>query len=530
METLRLVFVFLLIGSLLGLYQNWNKDMSQQKKETTHSEKVYDPLAVPQKNSKPLQRKEEMPLSLLTVSSPLTTIRFDTKTGDIVSLDLKKYHRPQYLNQPYPLMNWSHPFYRSHLFLKIQKPNEQNIFIPSYTQGLISHSPDGKQTIVSFETEKDNIHVKETYTIHPSSYIIDVRYLITNKSDLPINTYLFGTIQRDRTPTEENSRFIHTYLGPSLYTKSDKFRKIPFSDLEKQHTETAMTNGWCAFIQHYFVTAWIPNQEKMSAFYAFKDTSSKLYSVGFKQELTKIPAHSSSMEKAIFYAGPQEQNKLDSIAPGLNLVTDYGWLTLIAQPLFKLLSLIHQLAHNWGWAIILLTIFIKMIFFPLSATSYQSMARMKKLSPKIQTLKNTYTDKAEQQKALMALFQKEKINPAAGCLPILIQIPVFISLYYVLSTSVEIKQAAWLGWITDLSLPDPYYILPSILALSTFFQTKLNPPSSDPIQEKIMIIMPLIFSAMFFFFPSGLVLYWITNNLLSIAQQLYISQSIRKHE
>ncbi|WP_157722240.1 membrane protein insertase YidC [Candidatus Ichthyocystis hellenicum] len=524
------MLVFLLFGSLLGLYQNWNKESPAPN--PIGSTNAYNPLNVEKKKQPTIATTEatEEKQKPVVISSSLVDMAVNPINGNIVGLYLKKYHDHNNKSEAYTLLSTGNPIYRSSSFVKIQVPGKNEIvFRPYFNHHTISHDNlTGTSTLLL--TGKDHkVDIEATYTINNNDYVIGVKYKITNGSSKPINPFLFGLIQRDDYPVHEQSRFVRSYFGGAIYTNDKKFNKITFSSMDQNQTEMSQKRGWCGVIQHYFVSTWIPNDNQVATFYAFKEPTSQLYTIGFKQDLGIVPPKTTSSATAKFYAGPQEQNKLASIANGLELVTDYGWSTIIAQPLFKLLSWLHLLTTNWGWAIILLTILIKIVFLPLSATSYKSMAKMKILSPKIQALKISYgNDKAKQQKAIVELFQKENVNPAAGCLPIIIQVPVFISLYYVLSTSVEILQAPWLGWIKDLSSPDPLYVLPIALAASTFLQTKMNPPASDPVQAKIMTIMPMVFSIMFFFFPSGLVLYWLTNNLLSIMQQFFITKKINE--
>jgi YidC/Oxa1 family membrane protein insertase len=324
-----------------------------------------------------------------------------------------------------------------------------------------------------------------------------------------------------------------TYTGPAIYTDSDKFIKIPFVDLEKNKfiapsQINAGQPAWVAIVQHYFASAWIPDAKLVRDIYSGR-LDNNLYRVGMQSQLGTIATGTTITANAQLFVGPQEERMLEKIAPGLELLKDYGYLTILAKPIFWLLEHIHNIVGNWGWSIILLTILIKFVFFPLSAASYKSMARMKEVQPRLMAMKEQY--KGEPQKlnqAMMEMYRKEKINPLGGCLPVLIQIPVFISLYWVLLSSVEMRGAPWVLWIHDLSVPDPYYILPVIMAVSMFVQTKLNPTPPDPVQAKVMLYMPIIFSIMFFFFPAGLVLYWVVNNLLSIAQQWQINKLFGK--
>jgi YidC/Oxa1 family membrane protein insertase len=321
---------------------------------------------------------------------------------------------------------------------------------------------------------------------------------------------------------------VRTYTGAAIYTEQAKYEKIPFTDLDKDKASYPKTadNGWIAILQHYFVAAWLPKQGSQREYYA-KPLADKLYSVGVILPMGEIQPNASGSVSVSLYAGPQEQAALKDIAPGLNLTVDYGWLTVVAAPLFSLLQFLHKLVGNWGVAIILLTVLIKAVFFPLSAASYKSMAKMKLVTPRMTKLREQYgNDRARLNQAMMELYKTEKINPLGGCLPIVVQIPVFISLYWVLLASVELRHAPFYLWIHDLSAQDPYYVLPVLMMISMLVQTKLNPVPPDPVQAKVMMIMPFAFGIMFFFFPAGLVLYWLVNNILSIAQQWQISRMV----
>jgi YidC/Oxa1 family membrane protein insertase len=319
-----------------------------------------------------------------------------------------------------------------------------------------------------------------------------------------------------------------TFTGPAVFTDKDKYQKVSFSDIDKEKAKyaTQAGDGWIALVQHYFVSAWIPKEGASREFYIRK-VSNDLYSAGVIVPLPEVAAGATAGAGVELYAGPQEQEHLKKIAPGLNLVVDYGWLAVIAVPIFWALEVIHRFVGNWGWSIIFLTIMIKAAFFPLSAASYRSMAKMRLVTPKMAKLKELYgEDRARLNQEMMELYKKEKINPLGGCLPILVQIPVFISLYWVLLGAVEMRNAPWLGWITDLSVKDPFYVLPLIMGATMLIQTKLNPTPPDPMQAKVMMIMPIVFTGMFLFFPSGLVLYWVVNNMLSIGQQWQITRMI----
>jgi YidC/Oxa1 family membrane protein insertase len=319
-----------------------------------------------------------------------------------------------------------------------------------------------------------------------------------------------------------------SFTGPAVYSEQGKFQKMEFADIEKgkaQHEKSA-DNGWVAMVQHYFASAWLVGDKQTREFRATK-VANNLYSVAMVLPLADVAPGASLTHNATLYAGPQEENKLAALAPGLELVKDYGMLTLLAKPLFWLLDKLHGMLGNWGWSIVALVVLLKLAFYWLNASAYRSMAKMKAINPKVQEMRERLKDKPQQmQQEMMRMYREEKVNPLGGCLPIVVQMPFFIALYWVLLSSVEMRNAPWIGWISDLSSKDPFYILPIVMTLSTMFQTWLNPTPPDPVQAKMMWIMPLVFSVMFFVFPAGLVLYWVTNTLLSIAQQWVINRQL----
>jgi YidC/Oxa1 family membrane protein insertase len=360
------------------------------------------------------------------------------------------------------------------------------------------------------------------------SYLLGVEYEIVNGTAAAIAPHAYFQLARDGQAPEGATAMMSTFTGPAFYTEADKFRKVEFSDITKNKAKipAKADNGWVAMVQHYFVGAWLPEGKQDREFYA-RELGKDLFAVGLIVPVDSIAPGSSGKLAMPLYAGPQDQDKLARIAPGLDLVVDYGWLTVVAAPIFWVLQWLYAFLGNWGWSIILMTVALKGAFFPLSAASYKSMAKMRVLTPKMQKLKETYADDKERMnRELMELYKKEKVNPLGGCLPILVQIPVFIALYWVLLGTVEMRGAPWLGWITDLSAKDPYFILPLIMGATMLIQTRLNPPPPDPMQAKVMLLMPVVFTGMFLFFPSGLVLYWTVNNLLSIAQQWKVNRMI----
>ena len=408
--------------------------------------------------------------------------------------------------------------------------------LPNHTQ-VFSVSKNSAGNSVTLVAEKNGIRLEKLLTLDNGSYVVDAKHTIKNLSNPSADLTLYAELVRDNGKLEE-SMFYATFTGPALYTDAEKFQKIEFSDIEKNKAKLPGTQQkdsptWIAMVQHYFASAWIPSNSFQKDLYVGKLENNQ-YRIGVQSKLEALGVGQEKTETLKLFVGPQEEQVLEKIAPGLELVKDYGWFTILAKPIFWLLEKIHALVNNWGWSIIFLTILIKLAFFPLSAASYKSMARMKLVQPKVLELKERH--KGEPQKlnqAMMEMYRKEKINPLGGCFPVLIQIPVFIALYWVLLSSVEMRGAPWWGWIQDLSKPDtlfgvwfgaPIGLLPILMAVSMFIQTKLNPTPPDPLQAKLMMFMPLAFSVMFFFFPSGLVLYWVVNNILSIAQQWQINK------
>ena len=418
-----------------------------------------------------------------------------------------------------------------------------NSDLPNHTSTfkMVQSGKDGSgRPFMVLASERNGVKLEKTFILNPGSYVVDVGHRVTQATTNPNPLVLYTEIVRDGMQEQKIGPFggafsASTFTGPAAYTDKEKFNKLEFTAIDKNKITipTQVPAGdpaWIAIVQHYFASAWIPGDKVARDIYAGK-IDNGLYRIGMQIPLGVVSPGTVVVEKAQLFVGPQEEKVLETIAPGFELLKDYGYLTIIAKPIFWLLEKIHGFVGNWGWSIILLTILIKLVFFPLSAASYKSMARMKEVQPRLMAMKEQFKgDPQKLNQAMMEMYRKEKINPLGGCLPVLIQIPVFISLYWVLLSSVEMRGAPWILWIHDLSIPDPYYILPLIMAASMFVQTKLNPTPPDPIQAKVMMYMPIVFSIMFFFFPAGLVLYWVVNNLLSIAQQWQINQMFGKKE
>jgi YidC/Oxa1 family membrane protein insertase len=384
--------------------------------------------------------------------------------------------------------------------------------------------------------EVGGVKLVKTYTFKRGDYVIDVKHEVVNSSGAAISPRLYLQLVRDGNAPAGESSFYFTFTGPAIYNDAQKFNKIDFKTIEKHQPgdkpdhPTTGDDGWVAMVQHYFASAWLIDKadgSKQPREYFTGKVDTNTYSVGMFVPLGEVAAGASKSFDARLFVGPQEENKLAALAPGLELVKDYGWFTILAKPLFWLLTQLHKYIGNWGWAIVALVVLLKMAFYWLNAKAYSSMAKMKAINPKVMELRERLKDKPQQmQQEMMRIYREEKVNPLGGCLPIVAQMPFFIALYWVLLSSVEMRGAPWLGWITDLSAKDPFFILPVLMTLTSLLQTWLNPTPPDPIQAKMMWIMPLAFSVMFFFFPAGLVLYWLTNNILSIAQQYLINKRL----
>ena len=468
---------------------------------------------------------------LIRVRTDVLDLAIDPRGGDIVELHLPQYPRRQDRpDVPFQLFERSgERTYEAQSGLIGDGPDKAS-GRPQYssekTEYRLAEGQD--ELVVDLNYSADGVNYTKRFTLERGNYALKVNYLIDNQSEKPWTGYLFGQLKRDNSgdPSSSTATGTATYLGAALWTKDEPYRKVSMGDMDESNLRESVQGGWIAWLQHYFVTAWIPQADDTNQVQTRKDSQGN-YIIGFTGPAVTVPAGAQGETGATLYAGPKSQDKLEELSPGLRLTVDYGILWFIAQPIFWLLENIHALLGNWGWSIIVLTIVIKLAFFPLSAASYRSMARMRAVSPKMQALKEQHgDDRQKMSQAMMELYKKEKINPLGGCLPILVQMPVFLALYWVLLESVEMRQAPWMFWITDLSIKDPYFILPIIMGVTMFIQQQLNPTPPDPMQARVMKLLPIIFTFFFLWFPAGLVLYWVVNNVLSIAQQWYITRKI----
>ena len=468
---------------------------------------------------------------LIRVRTDVLDLAIDPKGGDVVDLRLPQYPRRQDRpDVPFQLFERSgERTYEAQSGLIGDGPDKATgrpLYSSEQQQYQLAEGQD--QLVVDLAYSADGVNYTKRFTFERGNYDLGVSYLIDNQSGEPWTGYMFGQLKRDSSgdPSSSTATGTATYLGAALWTKDEPYTKVSMGDMDDKSLKKTVEGGWIAWLQHYFVTAWIPQAEQTNQVQTRKDSQGN-YIIGFTGPAVTVAPGEQGEASARLYAGPKSQDKLEELSPGLRLTVDYGILWFIAQPIFWLLQNIHALLGNWGWSIIALTIIIKLAFFPLSAASYRSMARMRAVSPKMQALKEQYgDDRQKMSQAMMELYKKEKINPLGGCLPILVQMPVFLALYWVLLESVEMRQAPWMFWITDLSIKDPFFILPIIMGATMFIQQQLNPTPPDPMQAKVMKLLPIIFTFFFLWFPAGLVLYWVVNNVLSIAQQWYITRKI----
>ena len=531
MDNKRLIVFIVFSLSVLLLWQKWRIARAPAPQPEKVAEAPSPQPKMAEKTGGPADIGAE-PNSGQTIVVKTDVMQADISTmgGDLRGLDLLKYHDSRDPDKPYSFFrNEGGRVYMAQSgLIGNGLPTHKTLFTVQSLQYELKPGEDALKVRLE-GPENAAYRVEKVYTFHRNSYVIDVSYEIKNLGSAAIQPYAYFQLLRDGNPPEGDTRFAKTYTGVAVYTDKSKFVKEEFSDIAKGKADYPQSddNGWIAMIQHYFVSAWLPAGHVKREYYTKQ--LGDLYSAGTVLPVGGIQPGKEGGLSVALYAGPQEQNLLSKLAPGLDLVVDYGWLTVIAKPLFWVLSLFYKWVQNWGGAIVLLTVCIKLLFFPLSAASYKSMAKMRALNPKLQVLKEQYgEDKQRMNQAMMELYKTEKVNPLGGCLPILVQIPVFIALYTVLLTTVELRNAPFMLWIKDLSLPDPYYVLPLIMGITMLLQTKMNPAPPDPIQAKVMQIMPVAMSIFFFFFPAGLVLYWLVNNILSISQQWYITRMIGK--
>ena len=487
----------------------------------------------------PVMTKAIQQAKRIFVETDVLHLEIDSKGGDVRVVDLIKYPKTSKDDkEAFRLMSDAN----KDLYIAqsgfagksktkdtvVTAPNHNTIYKVEKTDYKLADGKDAVKVDLFWKSPENVLFVK-SYELKRGSYQINVSHSIQNNSSKTWRGNLYQQLQRLDYEDENQSSFIYTYTGGVIYSPEDKYQKINFSDMADEDLSRDIKNGWAAIIQHYFLAAWIPPVGSQQSYYT-RDLNQSRYVLGMKaSNEVQVAKGSTQTLNNILFVGPKIQEELEKIAPGLELTVDYGVLTFIAKPIFWLMTHIHNIVGNWGWTIILLTLLIKLVFYKLSEASYKSMANMRKVQPRLAAMKERFGgDRQKMNQAMMKMYKEEKINPLGGCLPILVQIPVFISLYWVLLESVELRQADWMFWFTDLSAKDPYFVLPLLMGITMFIQQKLNPPPMDPMQAKIMQALPIVFTIFFAFFPAGLVLYWVVNNTLSIAQQWYITKVVIK--
>lgn len=530
MDTRRLVLFVIFSMSILMLWDAWQRDRAPAPTAQSAAVKGTEANTAVPSISADLPVNADYALKSaqrVQVTTDLFKAEIETVGGDLRKLILLKHRAEEDESSDFVLMDdAANPmlYVAQTGLIGGDLPNHNAVFTSSANSYAMEDGQDALEVRLSWVGET-GVTVDKIYTFHRNRYDIDVSYEVKNASSSAITPTVYYQIVHD-SQSNQGSALMPTFTGGSYYTEATKFKKLAFKDMEKEPLNLTSKDGWVGLLQHYFVSAWIPKDGLERKFYTDK-LSSNIYRIGTKSTLETIAPGSELKLPARLFAGPQTKRDLNATAPGLEYTVDYGWLTVIASPLFWLLDKIHSVVNNWGVAIILLTILIKAAFFRLSASGYRSMAQMRELAPRLQSMKEKFgDDRQKMQMAMMDLYKKEKINPMGGCFPILIQVPVFIALYWVLLGSVELRHAPFFGWIKDLSAIDPYFVLPILMGATMIIQTRLNPKPTDPMQAKIMTWMPVIFSVFFFFFPAGLVLYWLVNNVLSIAQQWYVNKMI----
>ena len=472
---------------------------------------------------------------LIEVRTDVLNLWIDRLGGDVVRVELPAY--PISLDQPdLPFLlldNGSNRTYIAQSGLIGENGTDSN-GRPTFTAEAKKYGlGDGDQLSVVLTTVHEGIEVRKIYDFQRADYLVRVRYELTNTGAAPFVASLFGQIKRDDHEPPGSDTFSmgpQPYLGAALTTNEERYEKLEFDDLDEGSYRNRVQGGWMAFLQHYFLSAWVPDADQENNFYGSRRNDGT-YVFGFTAPLKEVASGQTGTWQASFYAGPKDQLILEDIAPNLDLTVDYGFLWWLAQPLFYLLDWLHGFSGNWGVAIILLTVLVKLVLYPLSAASYKSMANMRRVGPQMKRLQERYADDRQKlSQEMMALYKKEQVNPLGGCLPMLLPMPIFIALYWVLFESVELRQAPFFLWIDDLSVMDPFFILPLLMGASMYVQQLLSPAVGDPMQMKMMKLMPVMFTVLFLFFPAGLVLYWLVNNILGVAQQWYVIRQTENAE
>jgi len=547
MEMIRTMLFAALALVLFMMYQAWEKDygpvMSAPVATTTAPT---NSAAIPSADAPSIPVDSSGSSSVLPqisaaaipqgksieVKTDVYDLVIDTRGGDIVKTRLRNYpDTTEPDSKAFLLMDNgnSHLFVAQSGLLAKGSPDHTSVYSASAPQFAMQQGQDSLKVTLYWQGQ-DGLRVNKVYTFYRGRYDFDLDYVVSNNNNQAWQGSVYRQYKRSESNGVDESSFIYTYTGGVVSNAETPYEKITYDDMQDEKLKLEMTGGWVAMIQHYFLAAWIADPKETNHVYS-KVTNDKNYVIGMVTPLRTVAAGETKTFKNRAFVGPKLQSQLTEAAPNLGLVVDYSWLTILADPLFWLLSWFYGLFGNWGWAIIAVTAVIKLVFFKLSEASYKSMAKLRVVTPRLNTLKERFgDDKQGFQKAMMKMYKEEKINPLGGCLPILIQIPVFIALYWVLLESVEMRQAPFIFWLTDLSKADPYFVLPLLMGVTMLLQQRLNPAPLDPIQKKVMGMLPIVFTVFFAFFPSGLVLYWVVNNTLSIAQQWVITKRVAAGE
>ncbi|MGQ0544658.1 MAG: membrane protein insertase YidC [Betaproteobacteria bacterium] len=535
MDTQRLILLFIFSFSLLMLWEAWERE---SRPKPPPAPRAQEGVPAPAKPAAPAAPPVASPGAdaqaqgdVVRISTDLITAEVDSLGGTLRKVELVRHKDSRDRTKNFVLLGPEHRYVAQSGITGDAGPNHRTPWRVQPGQRTLEPGMEAVELRLSAQG-RDGLEVSKIYTFKRNSYVIDVALELRNPSPVPVATYGYFQLTHDGKPDADADTLAQqfgaqSFTGFALFSEARKFEKLHPSDLDKASTEAQAEDGWLAFVQHYFVSAWLPARG-VKRDYVVERRQDGTYAGRVLVPAT-VPSGSSARLSAPLYAGPQEQNRLEAAAPGLDLVVDYGFLAIIAWPLFWLLQKFHALSGNWGVAIILLTVLIKLVFFPLSAASYKSMAKMKLITPRLTKIREMYGhDRQKMNQAMMELYRTEKINPLGGCFPILVQIPVFIALYWVLLAAIELRHAPFVLWITDLSALDPYYVLPILMTATMVLQTRMNPVPPDPVQAKVMKFMPYVFSVFFFFFPAGLVLYWLVNNVLSILQQWQIQRMFQR--
>ncbi|HAU04558.1 MAG TPA: membrane protein insertase YidC [Pseudoalteromonas shioyasakiensis] len=530
---------FLLIGLMLVsflLFQEWNNDYNAPKADPSATTQTLGATTPESDDFIPASSDGEVPAvttakrSVIDVTTDVFTVKIDTRGGDIIETDLLQYEEEKGSNTPYMLLGEfdGKQYFSQSGLIGLNGPDATVAGRPIYKTTQKAFTLTGDELRVPLEfTDSKGVTFTKTYIFKKGDYAVDLEYTVNNVTADPIQVQLYTQVKR--TVQEKGSLVDQNYLGAAFGTEEEPYEKYSFSDMADKNLNITTAGGYIAFIQHYFVSAWVPQQDQQNTLYS-KLVAGNAAIIGTKGEAVNVQAGTQATLSSTYYMGPKESDVLEAIHPDLDLTVDYGWLWFISQPLFVLLKWLHSILGNWGLAIIAITVIVKTAMYPLTKAQYTSMAKMRALQPKMAALKEKYGDDRQKfGQAMMEMYRKEKVNPMGGCFPLLLQMPIFLALFYVFLESTELRHAEFILWLNDLSAMDPYYVLPVLFGLSMFITQKLQPMTvTDPMQQKMMTFMPVVFSIFFLWFPSGLVLYWLVSNLISIAQMLIIYRGMEK--